>query len=356
MKAFTDMPPTTHFTDPTEHPLTSDLVARLAAAEREIRLLKAQVNSMEAGAIETRPRPDANLPKLTAEMNAQNIATDGSFDLIPDSIIGSPAVIHHPKHLGMKLYAYSHVRREAPLHVVLHGAMISGTWFPRFERVRTMSEKGRSFCTIADPTIQLDHGLKLGWYVGHDGIDPNEWIRALVDRLKAIAGARQLIFVGSSGGGYAALQLSLNFPGSLAFVTDPQTVITNYHATQVQRLLHVGFDRMSIADAIEAHPERLSAVESYSQSPPQNWVYYTQHLRDKFHVENHLRPFGQLFGVTKPTVDFESDRFKLAVVERGKHGPLSYSLFDKHLAAATAWHAAKLDDARQKSGDSDAGS
>ena len=347
------MPPTTHFTDPTEHPLTSDLVARLAAAEREIRLLKAQVNSMEAVAGEARPRPDANLLKLTAGMNAQAVSTEGSFDRIPDSIIGEPTIIHHPKRLGMTLYAYSHIRRDEPLHVVLHGAMISGTWFPRFERVRTMSEKGRSFCTIADPTIQLDHGLKLGWYVGHDGIDPIEWIIPLVDRLKAVAGTRQLIFVGSSGGGYAALQLSLNFPGSLAFVTDPQTVVTNYHATQVQRLLHVGFDRMSIEDATEAHSERLSAVESYSQSPPQNWVYYTQHLRDRFHVENHLRPFGQLFGLSNPAADFEADRFKLAVVERGKHGPLSYSLFDKHLAAATAWHAAKLDDARQSFGDSD---
>lgn len=338
------MSPTTHFTNPAEHPLTSDLVARLESAEREIASLKSQIIAMEAFTHEVRPRSDADLSKLSSTMNAAVVAADGTQEEIDRSIIGQPTIIHRPKQLGMKLYAYSHVQHGEPLHIVFHGAMITGTWFPRFERVRTMTERGRSFCTLADPTIQLDHGLKLGWYVGHDGADTLEWISSLVDRLRVIAGARQLIFVGSSGGGYAALQASHLFPGSLAFVMDPQTVVTNYHAAQVQRFLRVGFDNMSPLAAIQAHPDRLSAVARYAAEEPTNWVYYTQHLRDRFHIENHLRPFGEVFGLTDPTADYESDRFKLSVVERGKHGPLSYSLFEKHLEAATKWHAAKLDD------------
>lgn len=270
------MSPTTHFTDPSEHPLTADLVARLESAEREIRLLQGQLRSMETLTREVRPRPDADLEKLGDRMSARVVATDGEFHRIPESIVGKPTIVHHTKHLGMKLYAYSHLRLGEPLYVVLHGAMVSGTWFPRFERVKTMSEEGRSFCTIADPTIQQDLGLKLGWYVGHDGIDANEWLLALVERLKFIARPRQLIFVGSSGGGYAALQLSHRFPGSLAFVTDPQTIIPNYYATQVKRLMHVGFDDLGVESALDAHPERLSAVESYRQTMPDNWVYYTQ--------------------------------------------------------------------------------
>lgn len=336
------MPPMTHFTDPSEHPLTADLVARLESAEREIRTLQTQVRSMEALSREVRPRPDADLTKLSDQLSARVVATEGRLDRVPDSIVGEPTILHHSKHLGMKLYAYSRVHREEPLYVVLHGAMVSGTWFPRFERVRTMSEEGKSFCAVADPTIQQDYGLKLGWYVGHDGIDPNEWIVALIERLQQIATPRQLIFVGSSGGGYAALQLSRQFPDSLAFVMDPQTIIPNYHATQVKRLLRVGFDDISIESALEAYPERLSTVETYTQSSPENWVYYTQHRWDKFHIENHLRPFAQLFGVTNLTVDCEIARFKLAVVDRGRHGPLSPPLFAEHLAAATAWHAEKL--------------
>ena len=198
----------------------------------------------------------------------------------------------------------------------------------------TMTEAGRSF--YAPLQILRSNRISVSSSddsVGHDGIDVNEWLVALVEQLKSIPRPRQLIFVGSSGGGYAALQLSRRFPGSLAFVTDPQTIIpTNYYATQVKRLMHVGFDDLGVSkSALDAHPERLSAVESYTQTMPDNWISYSQHLRDRFHVENHLRPFAGMFGIAEPTSDQETDQLQahgirarqaLATYSSAVHGTL----------------------------------
>ena len=102
---------------------------------------------METLTREVRPRPDADLAKLGDRMSARVVATDGEFHRIPESIVGEPTIVHRTKHLGMKLYAYSHLPRcGEPLYVVLHGAMVSGTWFPRFERVKTMTALPVSEC------------------------------------------------------------------------------------------------------------------------------------------------------------------------------------------------------------------
>ena len=336
------MPAFERFTDPTSHPLTADLVARLGTAEAQIEVLSARLKLAEDRALEIRPRPDADLGKLSATLSAQVIDTAGSFATLPESLHGVNSLLHHPKKLGMKLYAFSNIQEGVPLHIVFHGAMVSGTWFPRFERVRTMRAEGLSFCSIADPSIQMDLGLKLAWYAGHDGVDPMDWIVELVTRLVEIARPSQLVFVGSSGGGFASLRASQQFPGSLAFVTDPQTIVTNYHESQVNRLLQVGFDGLDSDAALEVYGERLSAPFNYEAGGVSNYVYYAQHRWDKFHIENHLKPFANVFGLTEVNHDVDSERFKLVLFDKGKHAPLSPVQFNEHLALAEEWHRERL--------------
>lgn len=330
------------FTDPTSHPLTADLVKRLEAAEAQISSLSARLKVVEDRKAEVRPRPDADLGKLSSQFSAQVVDTGGSFAALPESLVGMDSILHHPKRLGMKLYAVSSIHEGLPLHIVFHGAMVNGTWFPRFERVRSMMSDQLSFCSIADPSIQMDLGLKLAWYAGHDGVDPMEWIVDLVTRLVEIARPSQLVFVGSSGGGFASLRASQKFPGSLAFVTDPQTIVTNYHEPQVSRLLQVGFDGFDSKAALETYGERLSAPFNYEVGGVSNYVYYAQHRWDKFHIENHLKPFASVFGVSEVDRDVDSERFKLVLFDKGKHGPLSPDQFNEHLALAEEWHREKL--------------
>lgn len=331
------------FTDPSTHPLTADLISRLEAAESRISDLVARLKSLEAATGDLRPRPDADLEKLSSSYSARIVATDGEFSALPKSILDDDVIIHHPKRLGMKFYGFGSIRRHAPLHIVFHGAMVSGTWFPRFERVRSLRDQGLSFCSIADPTIQLDLGLKLGWYAGHDGQDPMEWIVELVSRLVAVAEPSQLVFVGSSGGGFAALRASRHFPDSLAFVSDPQTIVPNYHDAQVARLLHVGFDDMSPEAAMQAHADRLTVVNGLAQEGVDDgFVYFTQHRWDKFHIENHLKPFAESRGLTSVDHSVEHGNFKLEMIDKGKHGPLTPTEFDVHLESARAWHQARI--------------
>lgn len=334
---------------PTEHSISSnsaeDLELRLAAAEKKLSEMELRLATLEGIGREIKPRGDANLDRLSERYEAQVIDTGGDWKTIPEAVAAEgsgPIIVHHPKKHGLQTYAYANLQQETPLHIIFHGAMVGGTWFPRFERVTSMNEAGRSFCSIADPTIQLDRSLKLGWYGGNDAIDPIDWVTSLVTRLVEITKTSQLIFVGSSGGGFAALQASRRFTDSLAFVMDPQTIITEYHEAQVNRFLEAGFDGMSATSALAAYPDRLSAVASYEQSETRNFIYYTQHLWDKFHVEHHLGPFALSRGVDVPTQDADIADFRLRVVQRGRHGPLPLKVFDRHLELATDWHAAAL--------------
>lgn len=336
------MPHYERYIDPGSHPLTADLVARLERAEDQVRELSVRLKALEDISAPARPRPDADLRKLGTSFSAQIFDTRGSFASIDDQILEKDTLLHHPKKLGMKFYAYSSLRHGEPLHIVFHGAMVSGTWFPRFERVRSLRSEGLSFCSIADPSIQLDLGLKLAWYAGHDGLDPMDWIVELVQQLVEVAEPSQLVFVGSSGGGFASLRASQKFPGSLAFVTDPQTIVTNYHQPQVSRLLQVGFDGFDSNAALETYGERLSAPFNYEVGGVSNYVYYAQHRWDKFHIENHLKPFASVFGLSEVDRDVDSERFKLVLFDKGKHGPLSPDQFNEHLALAEEWHREKL--------------
>lgn len=110
-------------------------------------------------------------------------------------------------------------------------------------------------------------------------------------------GSRHVGFVGGSGGGFAALLLSTLFPGSLAFVQEPQTKISNYHPRTVQRYFETFWPEWNSSALLDAFPERFDMARHYAALKPDNYVYYTQSAADQFHVTNHFIPFKSAFNL-----------------------------------------------------------
>src|SRR5699024_5181109 len=95
-----------------------------------------------------------------------------------------------------------------------------------------------------------------------------------------------LAFFGPSGGGYASLFYSLQFPGSWAIPMNPQTDISKYSEKAVNAYLDAAWEGTPIEKADFAH----NVIELYEQDFP-NKVLYVQNLGDRTHVPKYLVPF-----------------------------------------------------------------
>src|SRR5699024_8019795 len=104
-----------------------------------------------------------------------------------------------------------------------------------------------------------------------------EIIQALQDRL----GSEHLVFFGMSGGGFASLNISHEFPGSLAVPVNPQTRILDYAKLHWQSMAEACFrvkGEDGALDILEAHhraDQRHVYTRGYS-----NTVIYVQNSQD----------------------------------------------------------------------------
>src|SRR5699024_12059907 len=106
----------------------------------------------------------------------------------------------------------------------------------------------------------------------------------------AEVGAISVVFLGGSGGAFAALLLSSRFSGSLAFSMDPQVRIRNYNLRHQERLISHCWPGWSLERVFEEHPERFDLHYLYANDELVNYIYYRQSTLDH-HAEDHARTF-----------------------------------------------------------------
>lgn len=196
------------------------------------------------------------------------------------------------------------------LVVSFHGALDRDRYtLPRFERMASIRKLGLSSLYIADPTLHLDPKLQLTWYTGWPGLDLFDIIAEQVVRAANALGARTLVLSGSSGGGYAALQVGARVDGAISLAFNPQTQIHGYlydgkpgsHGVERAFIEHAYPDAApngiwSIdfeVDWTESAGPDYSAIRAYA-SPRGNRILYANNLND-WHVEQHYVPFAKAY-------------------------------------------------------------
>jgi pimeloyl-ACP methyl ester carboxylesterase len=145
---------------------------------------------------------------------------------------------------------------------------------------------------IQDPTLYLDDRLKLSWFAGNRKMDVQGILTRVVAKLLSVHGSKHAIFFGASGGGFAAMYYSRQFPDSLAVAINPQTNIRRYGKTPVKQYLEYGLGARpgSEPSKIVEYPIASDLTREYRQGFP-NTVAYVQNAGDKMHVERHLKGF-----------------------------------------------------------------
>lgn len=262
--------------------------------------------------------------------------------------------------LDREVSRYSYDWREGSLHALLvnkeadtlvvsfHGAVNRiETSLPRFERLKTLKEGDFNSLFFGDPTLYLDDKLSLSWFTGWQSVDIHRviatWITQIVEQLNV----RNLILSGSSGGGFAAMQIGAYIPNSIAVAFNAQTAIPAYKINGVglgaQRdyfrcVRPAEWSAMAPASQTEVSvdwqghfDERISVLERYKH-PMDNYLIVVEN-DEEFHYEDHYLPLVEVLRRHQ-----EVGRFRTAIYQGGKvHNPPTLPIFQKYIEEAIEW-------------------
>ena len=165
---------------------------------------------------------------------------------------------------------------------------------PYFQRTSWLPELGGVGISLADPTLNLNEDLGVGWFAGtrrcHYLVEVAEFLSRLLMEL-GIPNERTLFF-GSSAGGFASIGFAAHLPGSFAFAVNPQTDLLRFHAlSEIANLTRYGFGGVSVM-ALEQHFHsrfNLAALLRQAGHVPRSYIW--QNIHDGYHYDRHLVPF-----------------------------------------------------------------
>ena len=197
--------------------------------------------------------------------------------------------------------------------VFLSGALSPGqkALGPVFSGREMCRELGLPFVSLSDPSFELSPSISLGWYAGSEWSGTQELI---ANTLRAVSDStgKALLLIGGSGGGFAALELMIRMDspeGFGALVWNPQLDISKYGAEAVARYLATCFPSVYCEFGPDSLDRALSAVEQRfgarteladgAASGKLRNALILQQASD-WHLDSHLRPFAEAFGVDVP--------------------------------------------------------
>ena len=208
----------------------------------------------------------------------------------------------HGKYLDSLLVA----KESDTLIVQFHGAVNrTRVILPRFERLATLTSSHASSMFFADPGLWVDPDISITWYTGWKDTKPQQDIAYMINEAAQKIGAKNIVIVGDSGGGFAALQVSALVPQSVCVAFNPTTTIYkyftsgNYRRTDVQQR-YVEAMHPEVIDSMggvfepkldwsKGLPDDVSVLKRYSK-PTSNYVIFIQNSND-WHYTQHYLPF-----------------------------------------------------------------
>lgn len=184
------------------------------------------------------------------------------------------------------------------LLVFLPGASNRGKIGPVFQR-QTWAEEFPDCDVIAfaDPTLQLDPDISIGWFQYREG---NYGIRALASLLKRLIASsnyHDVTFFGSSAGGFVALKLSELFPNSLIVSINPQLFIQRYSAQHFNKMLEVAYPGLDSLKAVKKFASRFQVELPDSREKARRCI--VQNTSDP-HYKLQVEPFAAMLRTRRP--------------------------------------------------------
>lgn len=197
---------------------------------------------------------------------------------------------------------YSNLNDSDTLIVSFHGAYNGQNpgSYPMFWRISSLRSRTGAFLAFTDPTRLLggEHDILVSWFLGKAGWDPQAVILNVVEKAMKACGATKVMFVGGSGGGFAALRASAAIPGSCAFVQDATVGLERHNPNIVSTYFKKAWPDWEPNALLSGFPELFSMPLYYRRRIPGNFVFMTQSRLDKGHIKNHFERFARAHGLS----------------------------------------------------------
>ena len=162
---------------------------------------------------------------------------------------------------------------------------------PFFAGLGVTSSITASLFVPSDPILELNANLSLAWHFGCDGVPLQAMTVCIVKKLQTILRAPRVVAWGGSGGGFAAIRVAKDIPGSIVFAWNPQTDITKYNRDIVNCYRRVAFPTLAAGgDFPSSIGQFVSLCDEDFRDGYKGRILYLQECTD-WHVGTHLKPF-----------------------------------------------------------------
>ena len=147
------------------------------------------------------------------------------------------------------------------------GKTIKPPYFNRWSWYESFDE---NFIAYADPIYYIDDEIRIGWYVG----DKNNWHLASIAKIILMISHNlqisnnNILFFGSSGGGFSSVVLGTLLRDSKVLINNAQYDVMTYNQKDVKKLfeiLHYSFKGYSDEELYNVIKYRLTCIELFKK-------------------------------------------------------------------------------------------
>lgn len=198
---------------------------------------------------------------------------------------------------------------------------------PVFQRHSWVNHFEESVIFFNDPTLYLGK-MNLGWGFGNP---ERHFLQEIADILEMILNigrfeTRNVLFYGSSAGGFMSMLLAGFIKGSKALVNNPQTIVYNYFASHVNNLFNAVVPNYSREEILGQFSYRLNILDFFEKINYIPDIYYLQNLACEHDMNKHLTPFFLGLNEINESYVYKRIQFDLYYDKERDHNPLDMNL------------------------------
>lgn len=197
---------------------------------------------------------------------------------------------------GHDLEIHSHlVENSKKLLVFLEGSMGRNDCIS--QNAIMPSHFSENVIFLSDPLLHKHKELKAGWYAGAKNF---EYIRKYCNFLRLLCSERgigedDILFYGSSMGGFAAVAFGTVLTKSKVVVNNIQTNLLHSYSSYVGDYLAIAYPGLNTMDIERDYSHRVDLISMIQRSGNSADITYYQNLSDEFHYKKHFLPFVTRF-------------------------------------------------------------
>lgn len=180
-------------------------------------------------------------------------------------------------------FLYKPSKKSKGLIVMFHGAKTPDTSLPVF-RGRRDTFRNCSLLSISDPLLEIYFkcNLLVSWYLDTNKFSITKHIRSIIEKVSSLPNQDNILFFGTSGGGFPAVKYASIFNQGTLLSNSPLYIDEHpYFETLTSILAQNG-------DALFEETRVDGIIKKYGQP---KYIILLTNEKDVYHLEYHTRPF-----------------------------------------------------------------